>query len=90
MEKVGTGKGDSTCNYLSQKRGPLIEGMEEKAIGPEHKEGEAKSGSTRGQVPGKGQGYKDTLEGHAGDFGLSPKSSGESLKSLGTGMIGVI
>lgn len=53
------------------------------------KEGEARSGSTCGQTPGKGQIGKSTFEGHAEDFELAPKSHGESLESLGAGVIGV-
>lgn len=74
--------------FLSQERGPLVEGMEGNLACLWPKEGEAKNGSTCGQTPGKGRIGKSTFEGHAEDFELAPKSHGESLESLGAGMTG--
>lgn len=68
-------KRNSTCKSVSQKGGPLIEGMEESPVWLEHQEGEAKTGSLCDQVPGKGQTYKSISKGHAEDFELYPKNN---------------
>lgn len=84
MEKAVTGKGDSTCNSLSQKRGPLIEGMKESPVRLDWNIKKVRpSGSTCGQVPGKGQMCSSTFEGHPESFELSSECSRESWKSLG-------
>lgn len=63
---------NSACKAVSQKGGPLIEGMEESPVWLEHQEGDTKTGSICDQVPDKDQTYKSSAE----DFELYPKNNG--------------
>ena len=62
---------------LESGRRPLIEGIEQSPVWLERKEGEAWGCLTCGQMPGKGQICRSTLEGHEEDFELYPKSNGQ-------------
>lgn len=72
---------------MSQKKEPLLEGMEASPVWLENQEGEARMGFIGDRMPSKSQTSQSIFEGHAEDFELDLESHRESRKNLSTGMM---
>lgn len=83
-------RGNSTWKTMSQKKEPLLEGMEASPVWLENQEGEARRGFIGDRMPSKSQISQSIFEGHAEDFELDLESHRESRKNLSTGMMWVI